>query len=290
MNLRAIRWVWLLGIATGLAHAQVLYVGDSGDGTIKRVDSLGNVTTYATGFANVYGVVTDAGGNIYVSSTTAHKIVKIAPSLTVTDYATDFPANSNLMGMTFDGAGNLYVADVSAGVYRVLPDGSTSLWATGMSYPRDVAFNGAGSLFAVGGYNPMAMYSIAGDGTPALFASEPATAGFNSIDFDSFGNARVGASNLTLYQITPSGVVSNYQGFLPGMDITDVVYAGNGTFYFLTGGSLYRDVSGNMNTFATGFSNPTSLAFAVAVPEPSVIAAVFGAIALGLAVRRRRHR
>lgn len=277
-------------MAAGWAHAQVLYVGDSGDGTIKRVDSLGNVTTYATGFANIYGVATDTGGNVYVSSTTAHKVVVISPSLSIADYATDFPANSNLLGMTFDAAGNLYVADVSAGIYKVLPDGSTSLWATGMSYPRDVAFNAAGTLYAVGGYNPMVMYSIAGDGTPTLFTSEAAAAGFNAIDFDSLGNARVGASNLNLYQVTPSGVVSNYQSFMPGMGVADVVYTGDGTFYFLSGGSLYRDVAGNINTFATGFLNPTALAVAVAVPEPAAIAAVLGVVVLGLAALRRRHR
>lgn len=278
MKLQAGRWVGLLMLAAGWAQAQVLYVGNSGDGTISRVDLAGNVSTYATGFANIYGLAGDASGNLYVSSTTAHKIVVIAPSGGVTDYATDFPSSSNLLGMTFDAAGTLYIADVSVGVYKVQPGGSTSLWATGMSYPHDVAFNSSGVLHAVGGYNPMAMYSIASNGTATLFTSQAASAAFTAIAFDATGTAYVGGSNSTFYQITTAGVVNAYLG----QNVTDVVYAGNGTFYFLAGGSLYRDVSGNITTLATGFNNPTALALVAAVPEPAATAGLLGAFAFAV--------
>ncbi len=289
MKLRAVGLLGLLAMVVGIlpAQVQVLYVGNT-DGTINRVDLAGNVSTYATGFANIYGLAGDAGGNLYVSSTTAHKIVRIAPSGTVTDYATNFPANSNLLGMTFDSTGNLYVADVTVGVYKVLPGGSVSLWATGMSYPQDVAFNSAGLLHAAGGYNPMQMYSIASDGTPTLFASQAAVAGFNTIAFGYLDTAHVGGSNNTFYEITSAGVISTYTGH----NVTDVVYAGNGTFYFLAGGTLCRDVAGNISTFATGFSSATALAL-VAVPEPATTATALGLLALmavgcrRLALRRR---
>ncbi len=286
MKLRAGRWVGLLALtwAAAFAQTQVLYVGDLNDGTIKRVDLSGNVSTYATGFDHVYGLAGDASGNLYVSSSTAHKVVAIDPSRNVTDYATNFPINSNLLGMTFDAAGNLYIADVSVGVYKVLPGGSASLWATGMSYPRDVAFNSSGVLYAVGGYNPMSMYSIASNGTATLFASQAASAGFACIDFGYLDTARVGGNN-TFYDISTAGVVSTFQA---GLDVTDVVYAGNGTFYFLAGGSLYRDVAGNISTLATGFSNPTSLALVTAVPEPATTALGLGLAGLvALAMRRR---
>lgn len=284
MKLRAVGLLGLLAVAVRIlpAQVQVLYVGNSGDGTISRVDLAGNVSTYATGFANIYGLAGDAGGNLYVSSTSAHKIVRIAPSGTVTDYATDFPGTSNLLGMAFDPAGNLYVADVSIGVYKVLPGGSVSLWATGMSYPRDVAFNSSGLLHAVGGYNPMQMHSIASDGTPTLFASQAAAAGFTSIAFGYLDTAHVGGSNSTFYEITSAGVISTYSGH----NVTDVVYAGNGTFYYLAGGTLYRDVAGSISTFVTGFSNPTALAL-VAVPEPATAATALGLLAL-MAVGCRR--
>lgn len=284
--MRCILGGWVALAAVALASGQVFYVGNSGDGTISKVDLAGNVTTYATGFTNPYGLAVDAGGTLYVSSTTTHKVYSVSSSGTVTDYATAFAGTSNLLGMTFDTSGNLYVADVSVGVYKVLPGGSSvSLWATGMSYPRDVAFNDAGVLYAVGGYNPMSMYSIASDGTATLFASQAATAGFTCIDFDSTGKAYVGASNGTYYTITPGGVVNTYLV----QTVADVVYAGNGTFYFLAGNTLYRDIAGSISTFATGFNNPTSLAMATAVPEPATTAALLGLAVLGGVLLARRR-
>ncbi|MBA4137854.1 MAG: hypothetical protein C0518_11100 [Opitutus sp.] len=287
MKLRAGGCVGLFALVAGFAQAQFLYVGNSGDGTISRVDLAGNVSTFATGFANIYGLAGDSSGNLYVSSTTAHKVVRITPAGTITDYATDFPSNSSLMGMAFDSSGNLFVADVSAGIYKITPSGTVSLWATGMSYPRDVAFNDAGVLYAVGGYNPMTMYSIASNGTPTLFASQAANAGFTCIDFGYLDWAHVGGSNSTFYQINTSAAVLSYLG----QNVTDVVYTGtyasNEAWYFLVGGSLFRDVNGNINTFATGFSTPTALAF-VAVPEPATTAALIGLLALlAVGVRRR---
>lgn len=287
MNLRFSRWVGLLAMAASLAHAQVFYVGDNGDGTIKRVDALGNVTAVASGFANVYGLAADAFGNVFVSSTSAHKIVVISPASIVSDYATDFPANAYLMGMTFDSTGNLYVADMVNGIYKVAPGGGTSLWATGMSYPRDIALNDAGAAYVVGGYNPMSMYAVAADGTPTLFAAVAASAGFTSIDFGYADYAYVGGSTNALYHISPAGVVNTYQA---GIGITDLVYVGNGTTYFLANGSLYRDVAGSISTFATAFINPTAIAF-TAVPEPSGAAALLGMAAAGwILVRRCRRR
>ena len=218
--------------------------------------------------------------------------MRITPSGTVTDYATDFPSNSNLLGMAFDTAGNLYVADVSIGIYKVAPGGSVSLWATGMSYPRDVAFTSTGQLFAVGGYNPMQMFSVASDGTPTLFASQAAAAGFTCIDFGYLDTAHVGGSNNTFYQINTSGTVIPYLGYY----VTDAVYTGtyssNEAWYFLVGGALMRDVNGNINTFASGFNNLTAIAF-VAVPEPSTAALAIGVLALmavgGQRVRWRRR-
>ncbi len=288
MKLQTVGLLGWFAVMTVLLPAQYLYVGDSGNGTISRVDLAGNVTPFASGFGNIYGLAGDAQGNVYVSTTSAHKIVRITPSGTVTDYATDFPSNSNLLGMAFDHAGNLYVADVSIGIYKVAPGGGVSLWATGMSYPRDVAFNSTGQLFAVGGYNPMSMYALASDGTPTLFASQAAAAGFTCIDFGYLDTAHVGGSNNTFYQINTSAAVLSYLG----QYVTDAVYTGtyasNEAWYFLVGGALMRDVNGNINTFASGFTNLTAVAF-VAVPEPSTAALAIGVLAL-MAVGGRRMR
>ncbi|MBI2513212.1 MAG: PEP-CTERM sorting domain-containing protein [Opitutae bacterium] len=288
MRLRAGRWVALLAVAAGFAHAQVFYVGDSGDGTIKRVDLAGNVSTYATGFAHVYGLAADPGGSLYVSSTTAHKVSVIDPSRNVTDYATNFPTNSNLLGMTFDAAGNLYVADVSIGVYKVLPGGSASLWGTSMSYPHDAAFNDAGALYVAGGYNPMVVYSVSSGGSPSLFASVSFTSSFSAIDFDRAGNAFVSDAHGAILKITPAGAAST---FLTGYNITDLVIDDSDNIYFTSGTTIYMaTAAGTVSTFAAGFSNLTSITLATSVPEPATMAALLGALAFMAAMGWRRSR
>ena len=288
MKLRASRRIGLLALAAGFAHGQVFYVGDSGDGTIKRVDLAGNVTTYATGFSNIYGVAADGSGNVYVSSTSAHKVFVIDPSKNVTDYATNFPVNGNVLGMTFDAAGNLYVADVSAGVYKVLPGGSASLWATGISYPRDVAFNGSGVLFSAGGYNPMSMYSITSGGSATRFATVSAMAGFSSIGFDSAGNAYVSsAPSSTIYKVTSGGAVTT---FLTGYSASALEVDGSDNIYFVAGSTMYVATSaGVVTTFATGFSNATSLTLAAPVPEPATVVGVLGLVAFAVVALCRRR-
>ena len=69
MKLRCVGLMGLFVVAAVLLPAQVLYVADNGTGTISRVDLAGNVSTFATGFANIYGLAGDAQGNVYVSST-----------------------------------------------------------------------------------------------------------------------------------------------------------------------------------------------------------------------------
>lgn len=283
--------IWLMAslVATP-APAQEFYVGNSGDGTIVRVDLLGNITTYATGFTNPYGLVVDQAGILYVSSTTLHRVYSVSLSGAVSEYATGFAGTSNLLGMAFDATGNLYVADVSAGVYKVTAGGSSVvLWATGMSYPRDVAFNAGGALYAAAGFNPMRVYSITTEGAASAFASVAVMSGFAAIDFDSAGNAFVAGYDSTIYKISPGGAVST---FLTGYTATGLALDSADNLYFTSGSSLFKSTSaGVVSTFATGFSTPSSLVLApAAVPEPATLGLWLGLVVLGAATWRRRMR
>lgn len=283
--------IWLMAaLAVAPAPAQEFYVGNSGDGTIAKVDLLGNITTYATGFTNPYGLVVDQAGILYVSSTTLHRVYSVSLSGAVSEYATGFAGTSNLLGMVFDATGNLYVADVSAGIYKVSAGSSSGvLWATGMSYPRDVAFNAGGTLYAAAGFNPMRVYSVTAGGTASSFASVAAVSGFVAIDFDSAGNAFVAGYDSTIYKISPGGAVST---FLTGYTATGLALDSLDNVYFTSGSSLFKStVAGVVSTVATGFSTPTSLVLApAAVPEPATLAIWLGLAALGTARWRRRMR
>lgn len=276
-------------VATASVSAQVFYVGNSGDGTISRVDMAGNITTYATGFTNPYGLAVDSAGTLYVSSTSTHKVYSVTSSGVVSDYATGFAGTSSLLGMVFDPAGNLYVADVSAGVYKVTSGGgSVSLWSANLSYPRDVEFDAGGTLYAAGSYNPMRVYSVSAGGSATIFSSVAGMSGFTALDFDSAGNAFVAGSNGIIYKVATDGAAAT---FLGGYNATALVVDESDNIYFTSDDSrLYVSTpAGVVSIFAIGFSNPSSLVLAAAVPEPAAVGLWVGIAVLALAAGRRER-
>ena len=115
-----------------------LYVADSANHAIRKIEPTGNVTTIAGGsavggytdgnrstakFSSPYGIFIDTSNNIYVADTGNHRIRKIDPSGNVTTFAgssargsKDGPGVSasfnSPYGLTIDTANNIvYVAD-----------------------------------------------------------------------------------------------------------------------------------------------------------------------------------
>lgn len=120
-----------------------VYVADSGNNEIRKIDTSGNVTTFAgsgtSGSANGLGVAAsfnfptavavDASGNVYVADTFNHEIRKITPSGNVTTLAgsgTQGSANglgtaasfNTPRGITVDASGIVYVADSNNNLIR----------------------------------------------------------------------------------------------------------------------------------------------------------------------------
>jgi len=126
--------------------AGIVYVADSGNGTIRKVTAAGVVSTLAgsagnygsadgTGsaasFGDPVGVAVDAGGNVYVADTGNNSIRKITPAAAVTTLAGDWNFWSinidgtgseaqfyNPRGVAVDGGGNVYVADADSHTIR----------------------------------------------------------------------------------------------------------------------------------------------------------------------------
>jgi sugar lactone lactonase YvrE len=113
-----------------------LYVADTDNHRIRKIDPTGNVTTIAGGGTNghadgagtaarfnmPYGIAIDAAGNLYVADTGNHRIRKIDPTGNVTTIAgggtnghadgAGTAARFNMpYGVAIDATGNLYVAD-----------------------------------------------------------------------------------------------------------------------------------------------------------------------------------
>jgi sugar lactone lactonase YvrE len=114
---------------TGLAtdSAGNVYVGDSFNGSIRKITPAGVVSTLAAVGANGVGVATDSSGNVYVPS--GYAILKISSAGVVTTLAgtagifgsadgtgaaARFGAQFGFpQGIATDSAGNVYVADTS---------------------------------------------------------------------------------------------------------------------------------------------------------------------------------
>ncbi|BFU78581.1 hypothetical protein ALC152_17960 [Arcobacter sp. 15-2] len=122
-----------------------VYVADSSNNKIRKIDSSGNVTTLAGSgsegstdangtsatFKSSKGVAVDSSGNVYVADSSNNKIRKIDPSGVVTTLAGtgtsatfDYPS-----GVAVDSSGNVYVADSSNNKIRKI-DASTKLSGT----------------------------------------------------------------------------------------------------------------------------------------------------------------
>ncbi len=221
-----------------------VYVGDTGNDTIRKITPAGVVTTLAgtagqagstdgTGaaarFRTPYGIAIDASGNLYVADTNNDTIRKITPAGVVTTLAgtagaagstdgTGTAARFNSpLGIAIDASGNVYVADSDNDTIRKIT-------------PAGVVTTLAGTAGVAG--------STDGTGAAARF-SFPL-----GIGVDAAGNVYVADSNNdTIRKITPAGVVTTLAGTAGAAGSTDGTGA---AARFNTPYGLAVDASGNV--------------------------------------------
>jgi len=208
-----------------------VYIGDSFNGRVRKVDTTGMISTFASGFSRPTGVAVDAPGNVYVAESTGARVRKISPSGTVTPFAGNGsfgfsgdggPATSASLGsptgVAVDEAGNAYISDQSGYVRKVATDGTIST----------VAGNGAAGF--------------SGDGGPGTKAQL-------------FGIEGVGVDSAGVVYVVDNG---NYRVRKIALDGTITTFAGNGNFgtggdgglatnaTFETPNDVFVDSSGNV--------------------------------------------
>ena len=259
----------LAGSHSPLTAATLMYVSNSGNGTISAVADNGSVGAFATGLPyNPNFLALDNWGNLYASAWgtgggLVGTIQKITPGGHVSTWATGFNGPA---GLAFDGAGNLYVAcngyaTASNAVVRITPGGSVSIFATGFNSPCGLAFDRLGNLF-VANYWGQTISKITPNGTVSTFAS-----GFSGrlsgLAFDAVGNLyAVNLDGYVIEKITPGGSIST---FATGetwpaslaFDQSGNLYLAD---YIANRVERVGPAGGSVSTFATGFSNPNGIA------------------------------
>jgi sugar lactone lactonase YvrE len=239
---------------TGLAvdGAGNVYVGDTGNQTIRKVTAGGVVTTPAgsagnygtndaTGssarFWDPQGVALDSATNLYVADSFNHTIRKVTPAGVVSTLAgtagslgsadgTGAAARFWLpQGVAVDGSGNVYVADSANGTIRMMP--ASAVVATVAGSASTGSANGTGSS--------------------ARFYWPSGAA------IDSGGNSFVAdTGNGTIRTITAAGVASTLAGLAGNFGSTDGSST-NARFY----GPQGVEVDGSGNAYVADTGNHT---------------------------------
>ncbi len=184
-----------------------LYVADTNNHAIRKINPAGVVTTFAGSVTPGYadetgstarfhypsGVALDSTGNLYVADTNNHSIRKITPAGVVTTFAgstipgtsdgTGSAARFNLpQGITADSSGNLYVADTNNhAIRKISPAGVVTTLAGFIGNAGFADGTGSAAQFS-------APTALAPDGTGNLFVTD--------------------SNNATVRKITPAGVVT----------------------------------------------------------------------------------
>jgi hypothetical protein len=229
----------LSGGSTGLAIDSIGNLYALGGNEVKKIPAGGGAASiYATlPGNNNYGLAFDSFGYLYVSDLTSANLNKIPPGGgSYTPFGTLIAGSD---GLAFDYSGNLYAAHLYADAISVVtPNGTASVFATGLSGPRYLAIK-PGSPVAV----------RAASFTTAI----PGGTG----NFSTFGGASLSDTNIAFYGAGSGGQEGIYGANIavPGnpvkvVDTATAIPGGSGNFTsFVPGNPVAPAIDGTHVAF-----------------------------------------
>jgi uncharacterized protein (TIGR03437 family) len=135
-----------------------VYVADSGNNQVRRIDAQGTITTVDTGnsLSNPRGIAVDRAGNLYIADSANHRVLRVSPGALVTTIAGNgtccYSGDGGLAldaqlnqpsGVAVDANGNVYVADPGNDGVRMLAPLSAGIAVTAVT---NAASNLAGAV------------------------------------------------------------------------------------------------------------------------------------------------
>ncbi len=197
----------------------------------------------------------DSSEGVFAKSVRSRKLPAVMAVAT-----TVFAFTLSLIGNCANGQ-TLFVTDISGGnVYKIAPDGSHTIFASGLGNPLGIAVDSLGDVFVS---NTSSIFKITPDGTKSTFAAGMVSYGMT---FRSDGTLFVaGVSSGSIYEYTPAGVQST---FATGLSLPfDVAFDSHGNLFEMDyngGGSNSRVIKitsgGVKSTFATGLVDAQGIA------------------------------
>ena len=237
-----------------------LYIADTWDDSIRKIDAHGIITTVAgTGEEGLggdggpaaearldkpRGVAVDAAGNLYIADSDNHRVRRVDPGGTITTiagtgergYSGDGgPATEAALAapyaVTVDAVGSVYVADSGNGIVRRMdPDGTISTVAgippqtvdapidfgsnPSIGFPRALALGLAGELYIADSYRD-SILRLDATGTIAKFVGlgQPVLDRPGGAALDSSGNVFIAdRSSHRILKVDAAGIVTTLAG------------------------------------------------------------------------------
>ena len=292
-------------LLTASTQAQNLFEADEDSGNIYEFTPGGAQSTFASGLNEPAGLAFNSAGDLFVAcvggGVDKGYITEITPGGVQSTFASGL---DEPWGLAFNSAGDLFVACEggsglggggvglkTGNIYEFTPGGVKSTFASALSYPAGLAFNGAGDLFVGNLTNVIEdkgyITEITPGGVQSTFASGLVYP--EGLAFNSFGDLFVAnySDNGNITEFTPAG---SQITFASGLDYPRLLACNSAGDLFVAnaGDNDIIEITpvGAQSIFVSGLDDPDGLAFQP-VPEPSAL----GLLAVGvtaLLVRRRR--
>ncbi|HZQ70390.1 MAG TPA: NHL repeat-containing protein [Terriglobales bacterium] len=180
-----------------------IFISDTSNGVIRKVDTTGTITTFATNpnFSDLVSMAIDSGGNLYVADDSVCVIWKITP----TGVSSVFVGVLNNCGYNGDGIrANTAYLNVPYGV-AIDSKGNLYIGDTGNNRVRKVTRSGL--ITTIAGNGTCGFSGDGGLGTLAMICTPEGVA------VDAVGNAYFGDySNFRVRKITPAGIITTVAG------------------------------------------------------------------------------